>query len=121
MKITDYKIHFKDLAYFAKIGYYFEEQKLGQRIYIDLVITVNPKNVNTKDIHSIYDYSVVSEICNQVIDKTVFQFLEELASKLAQEILMDKRINLVKIIIKKPSVPLNNILKHVAVDMEFSN
>ena len=121
MRINNYKIHFKDLAYFAKIGYYYEEQKLGQRIYIDIAINLNTKNLNTKDIHSIYDYSVVSEICNQVIDKTVFQFLEELASKLAEEILTDQRIQTVNIVIKKPSVPLNNILKHVAVDMEFSN
>lgn len=119
MELTGYTIRLIDLSYFLHIGFYPEERKLGQRIFIDLELNINSDQKSFEQINTVFDYSSIHQAVETLLSKKQYQFLEDLASDLAADLLKDKRLLSVRICIKKPSAPVQAILKQIEVDMTF--
>ena len=113
------RIQMKNMVFFGHHGDIPEEQVLGQRFIIDLVLTLDMSDVVRTDLLAdTVDYVGVYEQCRQLLEKERVNLLETLASHLADRILAaHPRVRAVEIVVKKPSVPLRGALDYVAVEL----
>ena len=110
MNLKTYKIQFKNLSYFLNFGLLEEEQTLGQRIYLDVNVWVNP-NIFTceDDISTVFDYRKIDAVIKAVIVKKRYKLLEHLAKAIVQELFVSEEIKEAEIRIRKPSVPISEV------------
>ena len=99
-----------------------EENTLGQRFVIDIVLTLDIAAAATSDnLHLTVDYTKVYAICRETVEKDRFKLIEALANHVIDRVLVACPIvDKVEITIKKPSVPIAGILDHVAVETSKS-
>ncbi len=112
------RIHLKNMTFYGYHGHLAEENALGQRFLIDLVLAVDiAEAARTDDLKATVDYVKVFEICREVVERDRVKLIETLANDIMTRIL-DRcpRVNQVEITIKKPSVPMPGVLDYVAVE-----
>jgi dihydroneopterin aldolase len=99
-----------------------EENTLGQRFTIDLVLVLDIAEAAASDsLNKTVDYTRVYAICRDTVEKDRFKLIEALAAHVIDRILTACPIvDTVEITIKKPSVPIAGILDHVAVETSKS-
>lgn len=121
MNVKSYEIEFKNIVFFLPFGHLEEERKLGQRIYIDVLVKLDSEKYSSfSDIDSVYDYTKIEMILKSIVRKKEYHFLEELSEALANDLLSnDLSINSVVIEIRKPSVPVDLVLDYASSSMEF--
>ncbi|HXC01986.1 MAG TPA: dihydroneopterin aldolase [Opitutaceae bacterium] len=112
------KIHLKNMVFYGYHGHLAEENSLGQRFMIDLVMTLDiAEATRTDNLQSTVDYVKVYGICRQILEHDRVKLLETLANHLIDRILEAcPRVTKVEITIKKPSVPMDGVLDYVAVE-----
>ena len=112
------KIHLKNMVFYGYHGHLAEENSLGQRFMIDLVMTLDiAEATRTDNLSSTVDYVKVYGICRQIVEHDRIKLLETLANHLIDRILEAcPRVTKVEITIKKPSVPMDGVLDYVAVE-----
>lgn len=112
------RIHLKNMVFYGYHGNLAEENALGQRFMIDLVMTVDiAEAAQTDDLHATVDYVKVYGICRQIVEHDRVKLLETLANHLLDRILEAcPRVTKAEIIIKKPSAPMGGVLDYVALE-----
>lgn len=112
------RIHMKNMAFYGFHGALAEENALGQRFLIDLVLTLDvAEAARTDDLHATVDYVQVYALCRQIVEKDRVKLLETLAQHIIDRVLDScPRVTKVEIIIKKPSVPIGGALDYVALE-----
>lgn len=122
MRPEKYSIVFKNLSYFLNFGLLPEEQTLGQRIYIDINLDILASEFECNDdISTVYDYRTIDLIIKDIIKNKRYKLLEHLAKTIAENILKNNEIMRTTITIRKPSVPISEVLDHVEVSLTFKN
>ena len=112
-----YIICMKNCAFFARHGVLDEEEKLGQRFYVDAELTVLPDDALDGDsIGATVDYGVAfAEIERIVTGKRRF-LIEALALDVAQALCARfPQIERAEITVRKPNAPVPGVLDHVEV------
>ena len=115
-----FKIKLVNCAFFARHGVYSEEEKLGQRFFVDAVLSVNGANgIANDDIEGTVDYGVAFREIEKIVTGTRRYLIEALALDIAKE-LLNKFLSVdhVEITIRKPNAPVQGILDHVEVTIE---
>ncbi|GAE37298.1 dihydroneopterin aldolase [Halalkalibacter akibai] len=113
------KIFLNELAFYGYHGVYGEEQKLGQRFIVDLVLFVDLTQAGkTDDLNQTINYGEVYQQVKQIVEGPPFKLVEAVAEKIADELL--KTFPLlesctVKVI--KPDPPIVGHYKSVAVEI----
>ena len=121
MNLKEYKVEFKNLSYFLNFGLEKEERKLGQRIYIDIVLILDPTLYPCDDdISTVCDYRTVNDIVKLTVHERSYKLLENMAREISRGLLAIIPVKEIEIQIKKPSVPISSILDHVQVQMRFT-
>ncbi len=117
-----FKIRLVNCAFFARHGVYSEEEKLGQRFFVDATLNVNGANgIANDDIEGTVDYGVAFQVIEKIVTGTRRYLIEALALDLAKELLGKfESVDHVKITIRKPNAPVQGILDHVEVTLEKS-
>ncbi len=112
------RITLSNMVFYGYHGDLPEENTLGQRFVIDLVLTLDiAEAAATDDLNKTVDYTRVYGICRETVEKDRFKLIEALASHVIDRILAAcPVVEQVAITIKKPSVPIAGILDHVAVE-----
>ncbi|HXA15063.1 MAG TPA: dihydroneopterin aldolase [Opitutaceae bacterium] len=112
------QIHLKNMVFYGYHGHLAEENSLGQRFMIDLVMTLDiAEAARTDDLRNTVDYVKVYGICRQIVEHDRVKLLETLANHLIDRIFEAcPRVTKVGITIKKPSVPMDGVLDYVAVE-----
>lgn len=112
------RIHLKNMVFYGYHGNLAEENALGQRFMIDLVMTLDiAEAAQTDDLHATVDYVKVYGICRQIVEHDRVKLLETLANHLLDRILEAcPRVAKAEIIIKKPSAPMGGVLDYVALE-----
>ena len=122
MKLLEYSITFKNLSYFLNFGLLPEEQTLGQRIYIDTTVVLNGEYFSCEDdVVTVFDYRKIDSILKSVIHSKRYKLLEHLAKSIASEVLKDSVVKKVTISIRKPSVPISEVLDYAEVTQTYLN
>lgn len=112
-----YVIRMKNCAFFARHGVHDEEERLGQRFYVDAVLTVDPiKELDEDAIDSTVDYGVAFTVIEKIITGERRFLIEALALDVAKALTQRfPQIKTAEITVRKPNAPVPGVLDHVEV------
>ncbi len=112
------RIHLKNMVFYGYHGALAAENSLGQRFFIDLVLTLDiSEAARSDDLDATVDYVKVHAICREIMEHERVKLLETLANRVLDRVLAAcPRVSVAEIIIKKPSVPMGGVLDYVAVE-----
>ncbi len=113
------KIIINDLEVYAFHGLFKEENILGQKFLISLILHSDflqaSKNDNTA---KLLDYAEVCKFTEDSFKKNQFKLIETCAEYVASEILKNfETVNMVEVTVKKPWAPIGCHLDYVAVNI----
>jgi len=116
-----YLLRMKNCAFFARHGVHDEEERLGQRFYVDAELTVNPDSpLDSDNIENTVDYGVAFAEIERIITGRRRYLIEALALDVAQS-LCKRFPQIVKasITVRKPNAPVAGVLDHVEVTIDW--
>lgn len=116
-----YVIRMKNCAFFARHGLLDEEERLGQRFYVDAELHVEPNEpLESDSMEATVDYGVAfAEIERIVTGKRRF-LIETLALDVAQALCARfSQIKQASITVRKPNAPVAGVLDHVEVTVDW--
>ena len=112
-----YVIRMMNCAFFARHGVHEEEERLGQRFYVDAVLTVDPGDALEADsIDGTVNYGVAFTEIERIVTGKRRYLIEALALDVAKT-LAARFPQVVKseITVRKPNAPVPGVLDHVEV------
>ncbi|MBB4121825.1 dihydroneopterin aldolase [Martelella radicis] len=119
-----YVITLKNCAFFSTHGVMEEEERLGQRFYVDITMQIEDETaVLHDDFSEAVDYGEVYRIINDVVTGRRFKLIEALAHAIAVSVSRHyDAIRRIEVTVRKPSAPVPGLLDHaeakVAYDVE---
>lgn len=116
-----YVLRMKNCAFFARHGVHAEEEKLGQRFYVDAELTVNPEgSLDDDSIDKTVDYGVAFGEIERIITGRRRFLIEALALDVAQSLCRRfPQIVKASITVRKPNAPVAGVLDHVEVTVAW--
>lgn len=113
------KIELKDLVFFARHGVLKEEEALGQRFRVDVVVEIDPSlNLKADDPAQTLNYVELHALVKEIFEGTRFNLIESCADAIARGILerFDQALA-AQVKVKKPSVPVDCICDYFAAEV----
>ncbi len=116
-----YQIRMKNCAFFARHGVFDEEEMLGQRFYVDAVLTVDPGRALEDDsIEGTVDYGVAFQVIEKIITGQRRFLIEALALEVGKALTQRyPQIERAEITVRKPNAPVPGVLDYVEVTVAF--
>ena len=116
-----YAIRMKNCAFFARHGVHDAEETLGQRFYVDALLTVDPGDaLETDSIADTVDYGVAFGVIEKIVTGKRRFLIEALALDVARALVARyPQIALAEITIRKPNAPVPGVLDHVEVTVAW--
>ncbi|WP_057875635.1 dihydroneopterin aldolase [Liquorilactobacillus aquaticus] len=116
-----YKIRINNMRFHSHIGVYQEEKRIGQSIEVSLEVKLNvdEKKINDQ-VENTINYADFYETIAKIIKRSKADLIETLALEIIEEVkLTDKeKIEMVKVNLRKMSVPIEGIFDNVEIEME---
>jgi dihydroneopterin aldolase len=113
------KIYVNGMEFYGYHGVFPEENRLGQRFYVDIAVSVDLKKAGeTDDLEHSVNYGELYQACKEIVEGTPSKLIEAVAEKIAASILATFPLVLditVKII--KPDPPIPGHYESVAVEI----
>ena len=104
------KIFIENLVLMGKHGVTDRERSIAQKFHIDISVEADTKlAAQTDEISDTVNYKYFTEIAEQIIEGHSFRLIETLAHKIAERILLDKKVKTVSVTIRKPKVLPNGV------------
>jgi len=116
------RINVTKLALFAYHGVNDEEQRLGQRFYIDMSLIVAPVSATKSDrLEDTISYGDVIHCAEDVFLEKKYRTIERAANAIGSAIMEQfPTIQNLSVTVHKPSAPVAAIFDDVAVTVDFS-
>ena len=112
------KIRLNNVQIYAYHGLIPEEKQLGQKFQIDVEISTNlTDSCKSDNIVDTINYKEVYDIVKICFNNSQKKIIESVASDIAEIILKNNRVIDTKIIIRKPSVPIDGICDSVEIEI----
>jgi 7,8-dihydroneopterin aldolase/epimerase/oxygenase len=111
------KIYLNQMAFYGYHGVYPEENKLGQRFLVDIILECDLQEVGLTDrLDLTVNYGEVYEVTRQIVEGKPFKLVESVAETLATALLSKFPI-VVRLTIKvtKPDPPIRGHYDSVAI------
>lgn len=115
-------IRINQMTFYGTHGVLPEENRLGQRFYVDLALWLDVKQASTTDQlrHSV-NYAEVYELIKREVEQTEVKLIETLAENIASIVLRAFPIHEVWIKVTKPNPPIPSFHGTVSVEMTRGN
>ena len=112
-----YVIRMKNCAFFARHGVLDEEERLGQRFYVDAALTVDPGRALVEDsIEDTVNYGIAFTVIEEIITGHRRLLIESLAREVARALTARfPQIKKAEITVRKPNAPVPGVLDYVEV------
>lgn len=110
-----YRILLKNCSFFARHGVMHEEKVLGQRFFIDALLTVADNGaLDSDDIAGTVHYGEVFETIEAVVTGERFYLIEALAKRIGR-VVCERFPGVLRaeITVRKPSAPVPGVLDYV--------
>lgn len=112
-----YTIQMKNCAFFARHGVHAAEHQLGQRFYVDALLSVVPQRaLDDDDVESTVDYGIAFALIEEIVTGRRRFLIEALAQDVARALCERfPQIRRAEITVRKPNAPVAGVLDHVEV------
>ncbi len=112
-----YVMRMTNCAFFARHGVLDEEERLGQRFYVDAKFIVEPDApLETDSINTTVDYGIAFQEIEAIITGKRRFLIEALATDVAKALCARfPQIRSAEITVRKPNAPVAGVLDHVEV------
>ena len=112
-----YLIRMTNCAFFARHGVHDEEERLGQRFYVDAALTVDPGRALEEDsIEGTVNYGDAFQVIEAIITGERRFLIEALALEVGKALTARfPQIKRAEITVRKPNAPVPGVLDHVEV------
>lgn len=116
-----YVIRMKNCAFFARHGVFREEETLGQRFYVDAVLSVEPGEALDRDtITGTVDYGTAFAVIERIVTGERHFLIESLALAIGRALVREfPQVRRAEITVRKPNAPVDGILDHVEVTVAW--
>lgn len=113
------RIYLNQMEFYGYHGALPEENRLGQRFIVDLVVELNlQKAGKTDDLKETVNYAELYELCKEIVENRKFKLIETVSEKIADEVLLQfPKIERCTIKVTKPDPPIPGHYRSVAVEM----
>ena len=113
------KIQLKGMVFYGFHGVSPEERELGQRFVVDLEVERDLRAAGlSDDPQDTINYSRMYRLVKEVVEGPGRKLLENLAETIATGILENFEVDSVRVVVKKPEVPMKgSILSHASVEI----
>ncbi|MFC7443337.1 dihydroneopterin aldolase [Laceyella putida] len=112
------KIFLNQMRFYAYHGAYPEENRLGQRFYVDVEMKMNLQPAAaTDDLEQTVNYGQVYELIEREMTQTKVKLLETLAERIAGRILDHFPVEEVRLRVTKPDPPIPGHYDSVGVEI----
>ena len=113
------RIHLRGMNFFAYHGVNPSEKEQGQRFVVDVELERDLRSPGaTDDLEDTVNYSEVFRTVRQVVESPSRDLIERVAEGVAQAILRQFDVESVRVVVKKPEVPIGQAnLDYVAVEI----
>lgn len=114
------RICLKGMAFYGRHGVMTEENRLGQRFYIDVELQLSLTRASETDaLEDTVNYGEVYECVRALAEGKRYALLEKLAGEIGRRILRDfPPVESLSVTVHKPSAPIPGILEDVSVTVE---
>lgn len=110
------------MQFYGYHGVFPEENKLGQRFFVDVTLRMDLRKAGKNDdLSSTVNYADVYRICQQVVEGRTYKLVESVAENIAEEILL--AFSLVEectVKVTKPDPPIPGYYQSVAIEITRS-
>lgn len=112
-------IRLKNMCFYAYHGLNAGERSAGQRFEVDVEFGCNLEQAGkSNDLKDTYDYGEILKVVSEVVTETRFNLIEALAQEIAARLLKVYPDVRVKVVVRKPKVPIQGILDYAEVEIE---
>ena len=113
------KIIVKGLGIYAYHGVNPEEKQVGQNFEVDITAhTCIKKSGQTDNVDDTVSYAKIVKTAIRVISESSYNLLERVATRLAEQLIMDfNALEQVDILLKKPEAPIRAEFDYCAVEI----
>ncbi|PRX10348.1 dihydroneopterin aldolase [Martelella mediterranea] len=117
-----YTITLKNCAFFSTHGVMEEEERLGQRFYIDITMHIDDEAALLHDDFSdAVDYGEVYRLISDVVTGRRFKLIEALAHAIAVSVSRHyDAIGRIEVAVRKPSAPVPGLLDHAEARVDYN-
>jgi dihydroneopterin aldolase len=116
------KIYLNTMEFYGYHGVFPEENRLGQRFIVDLVVDVDLRRAGeTDDLTDSINYGELYEICKKIVEGKPFKLIEAVAEKIAGACLAQYTSAMsCTVKVTKPDPPIPGHYRSVAVEITRS-
>ncbi|RKN65786.1 dihydroneopterin aldolase [Paenibacillus ginsengarvi] len=113
------KLHLNRMQFYGYHGVFPEENKLGQRFYVDLVLSLDLSEAGrTDDLTKTVNYAEVYQLVKQIVEGRAYRLIEALAENIASDVLHQyTSVNDVTVRVVKPHPPFDIHYDGVVVEL----
>ncbi|WP_077623929.1 dihydroneopterin aldolase [Sediminibacillus massiliensis] len=113
------KIYLNKLAFYGYHGLFPEENKLGQRFYVDLVLELDLKKAGmTDEMTESIDYGHVYQVTKHVVEGTAKNLVESVGEDIAQQLFASfQNLKACSVKVTKPDPPIPGHYESVAIEI----
>ncbi|SDK67986.1 dihydroneopterin aldolase [Natronincola ferrireducens] len=117
------KIILKNLGFYGYHGVLPEENRLGQKFFVDIELYVDLQAAGeSDDVKDTVNYADVYNITKDIVENERFQLIEALAERIAATVLKDfPVVREILVTIRKPEAPVNGIYDYFGVEIRRRN
>ncbi|KAA9106516.1 dihydroneopterin aldolase [Microbacterium rhizomatis] len=120
MDVID-EIRLTGLRVFGRHGVYDHERRDGQDFVVDLTLMLDiGRAAQTDDVADTVHYGVVAEQVAAIVGGEPVNLLETLATRIADRLLADYAVRIVRVTVHKPSAPIPLSFDDVSVTVTRS-
>lgn len=115
--MTTYVIRLVNCAFFARHGVHDEEQTLGQRFYVDAVLTVEAGTALEADsMEGTVDYGAAFQVIEKIVTGERRYLIEALALEVGKALAARfPQVRRAEVTVRKPNAPVRGVLDHAEV------
>ncbi|ADU28369.1 dihydroneopterin aldolase [Evansella cellulosilytica] len=113
------KIYVNGMDFYGYHGVFAEENKLGQRFFVDVVMEVNTREAGiTDDLNKTVNYGEVYKITKNIMEGQAVNLVESLAERISHAVLLSfPMVHAVVVKVVKPNPPIQGHYESVAVEI----
>ncbi|MFD2369681.1 dihydroneopterin aldolase [Brevibacillus sp. GCM10020057] len=112
------KIYFKGMSFYGYHGVFGAEAELGQRFYVDLVLSMDLSRAGASDdLADTVNYADIFTCVQKIVEGERYNLVERLTAVIAERLLSQFPLAQVQVKVTKPNPPINGHYDSVAIEM----